>query len=63
MQLLSDVQAALDCMYDSGAIFAQMSGSGSAVFGVYNSKDEALQAREKLLPDWPICIYTTTSKE
>ena len=61
--LLSDVQTVLDRLKGSGAVFAQMSGSGSAVFGVFNSEDEALQAKAKLLPEWPVCVYTRTLSE
>jgi 4-diphosphocytidyl-2C-methyl-D-erythritol kinase len=32
----------------SGAIFAQMSGSGSSVYGVYESKDRAEKAFHSL---------------
>ena len=63
VRLLSDVQTALDRLNDSGAVFTQMSGSGSAVFGVFNSEDEALQAKEKLLPEWPVCICTRTMSD
>ncbi len=30
-------------LYDSGAVFAQMSGSGSAMFGIFNSKPQKLK--------------------
>ena len=35
-------------IYESGALYASMSGSGSAIYGIYSDKDAALKEREKL---------------
>lgn len=37
-------------LYDSGAVYAAMSGSGSSIFGLFRTRDEALLAIEKLPP-------------
>jgi 4-diphosphocytidyl-2-C-methyl-D-erythritol kinase len=41
----------------SGAAFALMSGSGSAVFGVFSSQDESLQTLDALRVKWPSFSY------
>ncbi|MDP4219370.1 MAG: 4-(cytidine 5'-diphospho)-2-C-methyl-D-erythritol kinase [Bacteroidota bacterium] len=40
-------------LYESGAEFAQMSGSGSAFFGIFKDRHAAGAAHEKLLSDYP----------
>ena len=40
-------------LYDLGAEFSLMSGSGSAVYGIFNDQKLATQSREKLLTDYP----------
>ncbi|TFB12013.1 4-(cytidine 5'-diphospho)-2-C-methyl-D-erythritol kinase [Candidatus Marinimicrobia bacterium MT.SAG.3] len=37
---------------ESGAVYASLSGSGSGVFGLYDSKDEAENGKEKLGKDY-----------
>jgi 4-diphosphocytidyl-2-C-methyl-D-erythritol kinase len=37
-------------LYENGAIFSQMSGSGSSIFGFFNNLDELLYAQYKLAP-------------
>ncbi len=39
----------------SGAVYAQMSGSGSAVYGLYKGETEAGQAYSRLAERWPVC--------
>ena len=39
-------------MKDSGALFSDMSGSGSTVFGVFASKREAEAAEKRLSKTW-----------
>lgn len=50
-QALSDVKA-------SGAVFTDMTGSGSTVFGVYASKEDAERAAELLSKNWQVCVTT-----
>ena len=40
-------------LYDSGAEFALMTGSGSAFYGIYLTEEKAIAAREKLLTEYP----------
>ena len=40
-------------LYDLGADFALMSGSGSAFYGVFNDVETAINTREKLLIEFP----------
>lgn len=42
---LGDIKSAL---YDSGAIYASMSGSGSAIYGIYKDPENANKERERL---------------
>ncbi len=54
------VQTAIDDLLHQGAVFAQMSGSGSAVFGLFHNKAKAESAKASLSPGWPVCLYATT---
>lgn len=36
-----------ECLYDNGAIYASMTGSGSAFFGIFSSKEDAEKAINK----------------
>jgi 4-diphosphocytidyl-2-C-methyl-D-erythritol kinase len=48
-------------LYDCGAEFALMSGSGSAFFAIFKNKDIAGTAREKLLTEYPGCeVYLSS---
>lgn len=52
----------LSLLRDSGAQYAQMSGSGATCFGIYATLSEAQQAAEQLQqqnPLWFICASTT----
>lgn len=46
-------------MYELGAAFARMSGSGSAVFGVYPA-ERAAEAAARLKADYPECFLART---
>lgn len=47
-------------LYRHGAAFAQMSGAGSVVFGVFDNKKAALMALVALKPLWQFSCYTRT---
>lgn len=42
-------------LYDAGAFFAEMSGSGSSVFGLFREKEEAKRAFSRLSIRWEVC--------
>lgn len=44
-----------------GAIMAQISGSGSVVFGLYKNKEESQKASESFSDIWHRIVYTLTS--
>jgi 4-diphosphocytidyl-2-C-methyl-D-erythritol kinase len=46
-----------------GALFSAMSGSGSAVFGLFRTEEEAVKAREALSPHWCRVVRTITDDE
>ena len=50
------VAEALAAVKRSGASFADMSGSGSTVFGVFEGRERALQAQEVLSKRWKIVL-------
>ena len=50
-------------MYDFGALGASMSGTGSAVFGLFDGKDRACKAWEALKTDYKECFLTEISDE
>jgi 4-diphosphocytidyl-2-C-methyl-D-erythritol kinase len=54
------IAEALRDVREAGALFADMSGSGSSVFGVYLSYEEARKAHLQLERRWKRC-YTLTS--
>jgi 4-diphosphocytidyl-2-C-methyl-D-erythritol kinase len=45
-------------LLEKGAVFSAMSGSGSAVFGVFESKEAALSASENLKSYWYMVVET-----
>lgn len=61
--ILPEINEAINDLYFTGAIFATMSGSGSTVFGVFDSIKLAEIAQSKLLDKWKICEVCTTEKE
>jgi 4-diphosphocytidyl-2-C-methyl-D-erythritol kinase len=46
-----------------GALFSAMSGSGSSVFGVFDSERNAEKAREYMSPHWSRIVKTVTRDE
>lgn len=58
--ILPDVRRAIDDLRQAGALWARMSGSGAATFGVFPSEREALRACERLSPAWPRCFRAKT---
>ena len=48
-------------LYDAGAVFSQMTGSGSVVFGAFEHPEDAQTAFDALKPLYPSCILTETA--
>lgn len=55
------LQTAIGHLYASGASFARMTGSGSVVFGAFETDEAAQIAHEKLKAAYPLCILTRTA--
>lgn len=55
------LQTAIDQLYASGASFARMTGSGSVVFGAFETDEAAQIAHEKLKAAYPLCLLTRTA--
>ncbi len=47
---------ALLCLEDAGAEYSQLSGSGSAVYGVFGNEEEAIKAYTTLSVEWTCCL-------
>lgn len=45
-------------LYDFGASFSSMTGSGSTVFGVFETVDQALKAKQSFLGVWCKAVFT-----
>ena len=56
MDILSGITDTKQSMYDEGALYALMSGSGSAVYGVFPDEKSALKASERI----PSSIFAHT---
>ena len=52
--------AAKERLYQSGAAFAQMTGSGSVVFGAFERDEDAFRACRALQKEYPVCLLTHT---
>ena len=63
ISLLPEIKTLKDELTHSGALFAQMSGSGSAVFGVFESQDAAKNAWSILKMKYQNCILTRSLKK
>ena len=48
IKLLPEVKACIDRLYENGAAFARMTGSGSCVFGAFRTSAEALSAIDRM---------------
>lgn len=58
--MMPKVHLAVEALYKQGAAYAQMTGAGSAVFGVFANESEAREAQDRLYSDWPICLVSRT---
>lgn len=59
-RLAPEIGKAIELFYKHGAIFAQMTGSGSAVYGIYASKEKRNAAMHVLKRHSGSCIATET---
>lgn len=56
-----EIAAAKADLYAAGAAFSQMTGSGSVVFGAFETKEKAAQAHDALRLKYDTCILTETA--
>lgn len=59
-RMLPAIDQAVADLLAHGALFAQMTGSGSVVFGVFESPEKVKQAHSVLRDRWPVCILSKT---
>lgn len=59
--LRPQIAEAKEALYESGAAFAQMTGSGSVVFGAFETESAADRAFAALKNRWPVCIRTSAA--
>lgn len=59
--LRPEIVWAKEALCREGAAFAQMTGSGSVVFGAFRQADDAKKAYESLKKSCPVCILTETA--
>lgn len=59
-EMLPEIASCVDALYQKEADFAQMTGSGSCVFGIFLSEEKALLAKEALKDHYSVCILTKT---
>ena len=55
MKMSAAVGPAIEALYEQGAVMARMSGSGSAVFGVFRNAEEADAAQAALAKRYDFC--------
>lgn len=60
IRILPKIEIMKSSLMEQGALFSQMSGSGSAVFGVFKTKIQAQNAWEVLHDSYETCILTKT---
>ena len=58
VSLLPQIEKAFEYLRHNGALYVQMSGSGSAVFGVFDNQRAARQAWCRLRQSYSTCILT-----
>ena len=58
-----EISQAIDALYLSGASVALMTGSGSAVFGVYDAAEAAQRAYTELRSSWPVSFLCETCEQ
>lgn len=56
-----EIAAARNALYAADAAFAQMTGSGSVVFGAFETEEAAKEAYAWLQNSYPVCILTETA--
>jgi 4-diphosphocytidyl-2-C-methyl-D-erythritol kinase len=56
------LQEVVDACLSAGAVGAQMTGSGSAVFGLFSEAGAARAARQLKRPDWLVLVARTQSR-
>ncbi len=56
-----EIDRAIHAIEATGALGARMTGSGSAVFGVYENSFSCRRALQQLLPDYPACKMMKTA--
>ena len=61
--LRPEIRQAINALREHGARIAQMTGSGSAVFGVFPTVRAAHSAWESLSRRYPVCVQTQTISE
>lgn len=59
--LRPEIAKAKEALYQSGAAFAQMTGSGSVVFGAYETVAQTQKAYDELKAQYSPCILTETA--
>ena len=59
--LRPEIAEAKHALYRSGAAFARMTGSGSVVFGAYETPQAAVRAWRELKETYGVCILTETA--
>jgi len=61
VRLRPEISMAVQALENYGALRAQMTGSGSACFGVFESARMAHACWERMKPYWPRCWTTRTA--
>lgn len=62
VRMLPQIQEAIADLFKHKAVFAQMTGSGSCVFGLFSSINGAREAFLALSPVWEICLLTSSEQ-